>query len=341
MLHHFAITPEVFAPESVNFMSPPGVVLIEILKGLCQNGLLANLHAGRWITEVKRQQAHKELPASVRDHIEKYLSLLHDRNRFITHPAGAASLENDELRWIKWSLERHRADCKNQMAGVISTDDFISLSEINDEGLIRISEALYAECWNNRKCSARFTKTHSNFRNQVAPIVRYARKVNLIDPYLNCREPRFFDTVQTVAEMLGKHDNCQTPGTIHIHAGDPELMGPENLRESVNDRLNRWGVELQPVADYWGHVLRVFLWGKKPGGKKQHDRYIITDQCGVEAPGGLDFLPDDEAAAANFTTWSLLEPEQTRTILLEEYHKSKSPYEHLGSTQIDPRKKHK
>jgi hypothetical protein len=135
---------------------------------------------------------------------------------------------------------------------------------------------------------------------------------------------------------LGKHDGQQSAGTIHIHAGDPAVVGPDDLRESVDDRLARWEAELTPLASYWGHTFRVFLWGRKPGGKQFHDRHIITDQCGLDAPGGLDFLPDSEAERANQTTWSLLEPKNVRRILLDDFHYSKSPFRYLNSRSIVP-----
>ena len=317
-------------------MTPPGIVLVELLRGLCDNGLLANLHAGRWMTDVRRHQTHKDLPPNVRDRLESCLSLLHDRNRLVRHPAGSSGLEGDDFRWLKWSLERHRADGDNPLAGVISTDDFIELSEISDDALIRLSSALDADCWVNRQRSIRFTKTMSNLQTHITPILRYAQKVTLIDPYMTCHEMRFFDTVQTVADLLGKHDGQQMPGIVHIHAGDPQAVGPEALRESVDDRLNRWETELQPVVSHWGHTFRVFLWGRKSGGKLLHDRYIITDQCGLDAPGGLDFLPDSEESRANQTTWSLLEPQDVQKIVLEEFHHSKSPYRYLDSRLIEP-----
>ena len=335
MLYHFSITPDAFESAAINEMTPPGVVLLELLKGMCDNGLLANLHAGRWMTEIRRHQSNADIPPSVRDRIEACLSVLHDRNRLIRHPAGIADHEKDDFRWLKWSLERHRADSCNPLAGVFSTDDFIELSELTDSVLIGLSTALDADCWVNRERSIRFTKITANLRLYLTPIVRYAQKVTLIDPYMTCREPRFLDTVQHCADLLGKHDDQQSSGMIHIHAGDPTAVGNEDLRESVDDRLERWETELKPIAGHWGHTFRVFLWGRKPGGKLFHDRYIITDQCGLDAPGGLDFLPDGEAERANQTTWSILNPKDIRQILLEEFHHAKSPYRHLGSRLIE------
>ena len=103
-------------------------------------------------------------------------------------------------------------------------------------------------------------------------------------------------------------------------------------QESPRDRLREWERQLRPVISQWGHKFEVFLWKNRPGGKTFHDRYLITDQCGVRAPGGLDFA--DNTARANISSWSLLEADEIRDIIHCEFHQAKSPYQQLGSRKI-------
>lgn len=333
MLYRFSITPEVFEHWAINDMNPAGVVLTELLKGTCENGLLANLNSGQWMTTVRHNQSDAAIPPAVRDRVETCLALLHDRNRLIRCPAGSAGFENDEYRWLRWSLERHRI---TPFAGIFASVEFIELLGIDDEILIRLSIALEAPCWTERKRSVRFDKTEANLRNHIKPLLSHAQRVTLIDPYMTCREDRFFNTVQHCADLLGKRDGTQFPGLIDVHTGDPETVGPAQYHESKEHRLQRWTDSLKQVVQQWGHRYRVFLWKNKPRGKTFHDRYIITDQCGIDAPGGLDFASDDEQARANITSWSMLETAQTREIILDEFHHQKSPYTYLGSISVDP-----
>jgi hypothetical protein len=333
MLYHYAITPEVFEPSAINEMKPAGVVLVELIRGICENGLLADLNAGHWMTRVRSQQKLADIPPAVRDRVESCLNVLHNRNRLIRHPAGSKSHEADEFRWLRWSLERHQA---NSLSGIFSSDDYIAMSGLTDEILVKLSMALDADCWTGRKRSVRFAKTESHLRSCLGPLLRYAQKLTLIDPYMTCRESRFFNTVQHCADLLGNHDGRVSPGVIHIHAGDPETVGPDEHHESKSDRLDRWKRELGPVARHWGHCFRVLLWKRKRGGASFHDRYLITDQCGVDVPGGLDFVPDVDEDRANSTTCSVLEAEQINAILLDEFHHHKSPYEYLGSISVSP-----
>jgi hypothetical protein len=156
--------------------------------------------------------------------------------------------------------------------------------------------------------------------------------VILIDPYMTCRKDRFFNTVQRCADLLGKHDGQQQRGLIQIHAGDPLMDSEVAHRELAKDRLDRWEQELKPVVTHWKHMFDVTLWKNNTGGKSFHDRYIITDQCGISVPGGLDF--GDDPTRANLTSWSWQEPSIIEDILRREFNPSTSPYTLLESRRF-------
>jgi hypothetical protein len=197
---------------------------------------------------------------------------------------------------------------------------------------VPLGKALDHECWQGRPKSVRLPKTEDQLKANLKPLLRYASRATLIDPYLTCRTDRFFNTVQQAADLLGNHDGQQERGLIQIHAGDPLYYGEDEHKEPAKDRLDRWERDLKPVIAQWSHKFEVFLWRNRPGSKTFHDRYIITDQCGVSVPGGLDF--GDDPARANLTSWSWLESPIVADVLLREFNPSKSPYTLLGSRKI-------
>ena len=123
--------------------------------------------------------------------------------------------------------------------------------------------------------------------------------------------------MQHCAALLGRHYGADKQWRIEIHAGDPDKESEGDYRESYQDRLDRWRRELEPVARHFHKKFRVSLSRNRPGGQHFHDRYIITDQFGVDAPGGLDFV--DLPAAANYSTWASLEADELERILLTEF----------------------
>lgn len=334
MLYSFAITPDTFEPWAVKDANREGVILVQLLRGITENGLLANLQNGQWLTHVRQVQDADTTSPDLRDKVNACLTLLHDRNRLVRHPKGSQREEDDEYRWLRWALERHHSHALNRFHGIVATDEYIEFSEILDDALVPLSGALDSACWQERPRSVRFAKTDIELRRNLTPLVRYARVVTLIDPYLSCRKDRFFDTVQHCAALLGNRDGRQDTGQIRIHAGDPSDDPDPAHRESAIDRLDRWKRALQPVIAQNGHSFRVSLWANRAGGKNFHDRYIITDQCGVDAPGGLDFITD--ASRANLSGWRLLEHQEIVDILTREFHERKSPYRHLGSREVRP-----
>lgn len=332
MLYHFAITPDAFEPAAVPATSREAVILIELLRGIADNGMLANLHDGAWQKTTTDAFDRETTDPALRDKLSACLGVISDRNRLVRHPASTIYRDETDFCWLHRAVERHRTDPAYPFQGIISTDDYVQLSEIAETALVPLHQALDHNCWQGRSKSARFTKTEGQLRGHLKPILRYAQKVVLIDPYLSCRKERFFNTVQHCADLLGNRDGQRRRGLIHIHAGDPQNDPESTHRESPNDRLNQWAKELKPVIAQWGHKFEVFLWKNRPAGKTFHDRYLVTDQCGVRAPGGLDFVED--ATRANISSWSWLEPDEIQEIVHREFHRSKSPYVFLGSRAV-------
>lgn len=334
MLYHFAITPDVFEPAAIPPGSREAVIIVELLRGIADNGLLANLNAAAWQKAVNDAYDNDNSDAAIRDKLKTCLKVINARNRIIRHPAGTIRPEQDDFCWLRWAVERHHSDASYPFQGIFTTEVYLQLSEIVEAALIPLQQALDHACWQQRPRYARFTKTKDQLRKHLKPLLRYAQKLVLIDPYMTCRKDRFFNTVQHCSDLMGKYDGQQRRGVIHIHAGDPQNDRDEALRETPKERLHRWEQALRPVITQWGHKFEVFLWKNKTGGKTFHDRYLITDQCGVKAPGGLDFVENTDASKANISSWSWLEPDEIQDIILHEFHRSKGPYAFLDSRAV-------
>ena len=61
-----------------------------------------------------------------------------------------------------------------------------------------------------------------------------------------------------------------------------------------------------------------------------HDRFILTDQCGISVPGGLDCRTHSHA---NSTDWSLLD-EDVRRRRWNEYDPAASLFKLIGNREI-------
>ena len=74
----------------------------------------------------------------------------------------------------------------------------------------------------------------------------------------------------------------------------------------------------------------MFLWESLLGSESMHDHFILTDQCGISIPGGLDCRSHSHA---NRTDWSLLD-ENVRQHRWNECSPDMSPYKFLKDGEI-------
>jgi hypothetical protein len=321
------MTPDLFDPVIVGANPQLEIILVQLLRGMCDNGLMANLHNEGWHNHIMTRL--RGLSPDLQHRVIECLNTLYDRNRLVTHPAWAGGDPADDHDWLDLALTSHRVV---PFYSIFLSQPLLSVylqrhPAFNEPACIEFSGALNSPLWRGRTQTLQLTQSLADYRRALTPILRHARALTLVDPYLNPYEDRFFDTVDLCAQLLGQRGFNVRPGRIHIHAGDPTVSNARN-REAVSKRLAAWAGKLQPLVGQYGHRFKVFLWGKHPGGERFHDRYILTDQCGISVPGGLDY-----GNPPGRTTWTLLD-NNTRINRLQDYDPPTSPFNFLGDREI-------
>jgi hypothetical protein len=325
VLYEFAMTPDVFETSVVDGDPTLGVVLVQLLRGMCDNGLIANLHRDRWARHVKEDHLTRLSPA-LRDKVIACLNTLHDRHRLVRHPRRMQGDPTADGEWLELALESHR---RIPFHSIILSKAL--LSECGDSNIVlaELSAALDSPQWQSRRRSFTLTKCDADYRAALAPILRHARTLTLIDPYMSCCDSRFFNTVKICIDLLGQRGHAVLPACIHIHAGNPQDIYYHP--ESVVNCLSVWEQYLRPLMDtQHPHHFKVFLWEAYPGRETFHDRYILTDQCGISIPSGLDCRVD---SAPNSTTWSLLD-EEDRKRRLQDFDPATSSFRLSGERDV-------
>jgi len=78
------------------------------------------------------------------------------------------------------------------------------------------------------------------------------------------------------------------------------------------------------------HAVQVVVWGPDESGKSMHDRFLLTNQCGVMA--GESFECKNESTKRK-TTWTLLDKE-TWGERREDLIRDVGPYEWIAERSI-------
>lgn len=323
LLYEFAMTPDVFDPSVVGVNPALRIVLVELLRGMCENGLVANLHQAGWHRHIR--QRLEELSPNLRRDIIECLNTLYDRHRLVAHPRRVAGDPANDADWLDLALESHR---RSLFRGIVLSQALRDSCPHCDPAFMELSVALDSPLWRERQRSHNLVQREADYRAALTPILRHARALTLVDPYINCHEARYQATIRYCIELLGQRGYNVLPGRIHIHAGDPTNRRLRH-HESVPDRLNAWESYLRRFIGRYPHRFKVFLWRKRRGGERFHDRYILTDQCGISVAAGLDC----DAHSQHATTWMLLD-ERDRQLQLQKHDPPTSPFDLLGTREI-------
>jgi hypothetical protein len=320
VLYEFAMTPDLFDASVATATGPAEVVLVQLLRGIADNGLLANLHKGGWLRHISQTRI-PSLPPGLKAKIEVCLTVLEDRHRLVRHPKGTNGTPTSDLDWLGLALVSHN---RVPLHAIVLSKSLMAGYGKTCEAFVEFFSALDSPQWEKRRHrTLTVTKSPTAYETALAPILRYARALCLVDPFLNSLEPRFFETVKMCSHMMGQRGHERLPGRIDIHA-EFHRQKPEGRKPE--DYLSAWRTALEPLGGTDRHRFRVFLWGGKP----MHDRFILTDQCGISVPGGLDCRPTPSALQ---TDWSLLD-EDARSARWGDYDPPSSPYKLVGQTEI-------
>ncbi len=317
MLYEFAITPEVFDPGVIakhpHLESSLGVILREI----CRNGLLANLNRGKWLQLVNGTFLPK-LSFELQSEVREYLEYLDNRKRLVPCPLGIA---NDPVGPEDWFY------AANEINGQVPLHGIIVGKKLFDEHcnpalpLIDASFPTRYDAWKDRATTKSVQTNWQTYKENLEPVLRYASKVTLIDPYLRC-EGKFLNIIQLCCDLLGQRRNrLERGGYIDIHTKNQDYSRAD------------WEAELGRLDDSHRYEFTVSVWKEKEKGERFHDRYIITNQCGIGIAHGLDMV------AGNETTWSLLE-EQDRQNELQKFTDA-GPFQRVGDKLVIPKRKSK
>ncbi len=320
MLYEIAITPDVFDSHVVG-VEKVGLILSLMLQ-LGENGVIANLHTGRWIGQVYHRV--QTLPQYLKSDIIDCLETLDGRHRLIRHQKRKDGDPKNDQEWLDLALDSHR---KASFHKIILTEYLAQILKEKDSVLLestRVSDVV-RELLEFRSVS--ITKSEKDYREKLTPVLRYAKKLYLVDPYLSCIE-RYFEIIKLCLKLMSLKGDPNVMKTIEIHAGDPTK--PRYGKESVADRLDRWKQKIVSIPCIARFSFKVCLWKDDPEGDLFHDRGIFTDQCGIEVPSGLDI---ETHLKPSETRWTILS-QKVYNRQLEKLNPNISPHKCLGECVV-------
>lgn len=300
LFYEYAATPDILDAGYLAGDPRLEVIIPEFFKGICENGMLANLNRDGWIKHVENNCVPSIPILSLKDDIKRLLSKIKDRNRLVRHPKASDGEPVESLQWLKLALE---SNALIKFDGIVSSKSLIQNSSIECDEFIDCQKILGSTQWESRRRTLNLQSCEPYYRPVLDPVLRHAKSLTIVDPYFSPHVPKYVDFLKICIDQLGKRGRDTLPGRIHIHTGDPSM--DFNNAQSVSERLASWEAKVKSLFPGQApHKIKVFIRKKKDGGKKFHDRFILTDQCCIEIPMGTDTFT---SSTPNSTTWSLLD----------------------------------
>jgi hypothetical protein len=315
MLYELAITPDVFDPATVAEDAMHAVELRELLRELAVNGCIADLDKGEWGRLVS--QCVEGWDSGLRMDVVKCLNRLRDLNRLVRHPKRERGHPKDDLEWLDLVLESHR---RTPFDWIVIGSRLCLNGEEQDLQRSDVLGVRRSESWEARRRSISLRKCASEYRPVLNRLLRHAKRLEIVDPYLKAND----GFVGLCASEMGQRGHATLPGEIHFHL----WMDGYTSNEDVQGAVDEWTESLSKIKhrNRAPHTFKINIWGRKANGPKMHDRFLLTNQCGIQAGWGFDCLAED---TSNQTTWTLLD-EATWNERRLEFRPDLSPYKHLG-----------
>lgn len=320
MFYEYSITPDVFDPASLGGNPATALILTQLLRGICENGMISDLHKSGWSRDIAKRV--EGIPSQkTKANVMKLLEVLKDRKRLVRHPK-AANDPADDVQWFELAREAHG---RAPLDAIVLTPNLLASCGIDDEILIGLDDVLDSDPWLHRRRSATIKQQEADYRNLLPKVLRHAKRLWLIDPYFRPDRRQWTDTIEICASLMGQRGGDVLRGIIEVHTGDP---GKRNTPLSPKDEITAWDQwKKDHFTPNYPHTLSVSMWGSRVNGERFHDRLLITDQVGFQIAGGLDCMTPPIGTPSD-TVWTLLD-EKDRLLWLGKFQEGTSPYDRI------------
>lgn len=300
MIYELVLTPELFDKNFLEDSTHSSYrELIEILKDTSKHGLVISLNKNEWIKE--SMQKLNYLSPEIKDKIQAVFNRLKDRNLIVKIPKTQIK-PSSEIQWIEIAKISQNG---MPFSLLVATKPFY-------DNIFTPLELIDSDSWEitNRQ-TIYIDQTYENMKKNLATLLRYAQKVQIIDPYFNVSKYKYKKSLELISELFSSRRGNRTHRSIIIHCKYDDYL--------VNDKsyIQKWEEAKKYIYSTFGHLCTINIW--KENDKKMHDRFLITDQFGIQIGGGLDVREQ------NKTVWSLID-NNTKREVLNDYQENSSPF---------------
>jgi len=277
--------------------------LLDALHDIATSGIIIGI-SNQWQEEVNEAINHYD--DRYKDEIQEIFEYLGSRNRIVFYPISK-ELGNSEDNWIK------QANVINKLRAL----DVIVASK--DSAITKQIDHIDRGFFKNK--GAKVNKQTKEFMNDMlSPILSYAEIVTIIDPYFSFKHNRFNDALEIICKNLANHHGIKENAVIDIQTSIKSMLDNKEFKWQL---ANEWPKIIKKFEKDYGHTITLKIWEENQK-DKWHERWIITNQCGIFIGKGSDISEWTDS------TWSLLDWNELADIT-NKFDTNRKIYNYIGS----------
>lgn len=314
-----ALTPHVFDKNKLLDNERKFEKLLNALEGLSESGMLVGVYSNWYENINKFIEAYDDFD---KDEMEGVLKHLHDRQR-IVHVQNQLCDKDDEECWISQATKLNQIRAFEIILATQQNYNTKSLDEIDRKTL--------KDAFQNKGAKV-LPQTKENMQKLLMSILAYAEIAKVYDPYFNLSKKRYEDALNIVCQTLGSHHGAKETAIIDIHTSAKTLLNNIDMLDwSLSDN---WSSKIRNFQKLYGHQIVIHVWEDKRGNDEWHDRWLITNQCGITLGKGSDISEWHDA------TWGILDYVEIPNLECK-FDSNNNKYNHIALVNASGLKKDK
>lgn len=288
MIYEFAFTPGLF---SQNDNTPSLIALQNLLYTLKSgNHIIGLVRKKLWRPAVYEAIASLENP--FREKIGSLLNTLKDRGRLIPrqYQTNQGNLPETDPEWLDEFLLAHRENPFNAIVTLLTSRD-------NCDGptdcVYGVESILDSPLLQNYEHSKRVKRETSEFIRVLKPLLLYSRSILLIDPHIDPTVQRYKRPITGIINAAFGRGRYPAPALFEIH-----VKANEDIHKQEKNIKQGFVPLMHPGAQ-----ARVVLWAEHELQETFHNRFILTDLCGIKVMQGLD---EPKRGGQDYDDWGVM-----------------------------------
>ncbi len=304
ILKEATFTPQAFGKDFNLSSSRRFGKLIAILESLIESGIIL---AASPLWKQNIYELLENYEDTDKSDLSALLKELDSRERIAIYPSSKKLVSEES--WISEISHLNKKRAFDFAVGTIN-ENVINTVELIDRKKYQYSGAKVT------------MQTEENMHQMLAPILSYAEIVKIIDPYFHFEsyDKRYEKALEVICTNLGNHHDVKSEAIIDIHTSIKPMLNRD--KEFVWQKTENWPQIIKSLEKKHRHKITLYIWEEHLK-HKWHDRWLITNQCGISIGKGSD--------VSNWTdsTWGLLDWEELPEIS-NKFDSNRQVYNFIG-----------